>query len=124
MFRSLVPMMKKSITNKLDWEKQVKLAVFACRCTPHDSTGYSPFEFIYGKNVRPSLEVLKESWEWIEKEQFKVCEWIEELQQRFQVILDSAKKKEVQAKDNMKRNCDRKAKPRKLEVRSMCTWET
>ena len=48
-----------------------------------------------------------------------MCEWIEQLQQRLQVIRDSAKKKEVQAKENMKRNYDRKAKPRKLEVGSM-----
>ena len=106
--RHVVPMMKKSITNKLDWEKQVKLAVFAYRCSPHESTGYSPFEIIYGKNVRGPLEVLKESWERNEKEQFKVCKWIEQLQQRLQVIRDSAKNKEVQAKENMKRYYDKK----------------
>ena len=41
---TLVPMIKKSIVNKFDWDKQVKLALCAYRCAPHSNTGFSPFE--------------------------------------------------------------------------------
>ena len=94
---TLTPMIKKSISNKLDWEKQVKLAVFAYRCAPHSNTGLSPFELIYGKNVRGPLEILRESWENQEKEQFNVSTWIEELHERLQTIRDVAAQREEEA---------------------------
>ena len=75
--------------------------------------------------MRGSLEVLKESWERNEKEQFKVCEWIEQLQQRLQVIRNSAMKKRSLSKGSHEKNYNRKAKPREfsmvlLRVPGMC----
>ena len=116
---TLTPMIKKSISNKLDWEKQVKLAVFAYRCAPHSNTGLSPFELIYGKNVRGPLEILRENWENQEKEQFNVSTWIEELHERLQTIRDVAAQREVEAKKKMKMNYDRQSKPRELKEGSM-----
>jgi len=37
--------------------------LFAYREVPQESTGFSPFELLFGRYVRGPLDVLKESWE-------------------------------------------------------------
>ena len=44
------------------WDKYLPAALFAYRDTPHDTTGYAPFELIYGHHVRGPLEFLKTCW--------------------------------------------------------------
>ena len=44
------------------WDKYVPAALFSFRDTPHETTGYSPFELIYGHKVRGPVEFLAECW--------------------------------------------------------------
>ena len=46
----------------VDWDEAVPLALFALRDRVQESTGFSPFELIYGHEVRGSLRMLKEKW--------------------------------------------------------------
>ena len=52
---TLVPMLKKSLEHKFDWDRQIKYAVFACRSAPNRDSGFSPFDLVFGKNVRGPL---------------------------------------------------------------------
>jgi len=36
--------------------------MFAVRDTPQDSTGFTPFELLYGHKVRTSMTLLKRIW--------------------------------------------------------------
>eukprot|EP00731_Ephydatia_muelleri_P034076 Em0046g19a len=45
-----------------NWDKWVPYLLFAYREVPQDSTGFSPFELLYGRAVRGPLDILKESW--------------------------------------------------------------
>ena len=36
--------------------------LFAYREVPQESTGFSPFELLYGRKVRGPLDVLRETW--------------------------------------------------------------
>ncbi|XP_069945022.1 uncharacterized protein [Cherax quadricarinatus] len=45
-----------------DWDESLPLLLFSVRETVQESTGYSPFELIFGHNVRGPLRVLKEGW--------------------------------------------------------------
>ena len=38
------------------------IALFAIRDAVNDSTGFSPFELVYGHEVRGPLRMLKETW--------------------------------------------------------------
>ena len=111
-------MIKKYIEKKLDWTKQVKLALFAYRCS-HSNTGYFPFEVIYGRNLRGPLEILKDSWENTEKEKFDVCKWVEELRERLEVIKNCVREKEENSKKRMKDEYDKKAKVWELKEGSL-----
>lgn len=46
-----------------DWEKLIPFPLFAYREVPQASTGFSPFELLYGRPVRGPLKIIKETWE-------------------------------------------------------------
>ena len=45
-----------------DWDKLLPYVLFAYREVPQESNGFSPFELVYGREVRGPLDVLKETW--------------------------------------------------------------
>jgi hypothetical protein len=46
--------------NASDWDKGVDLLLFAIREVPNESLGYSPFELVYGHEVRGPMKMFKE----------------------------------------------------------------
>ena len=54
-------MLRKMIDEEgLDWDKLVPYILFAYREVSQSSTGFSPFEMVYGRDVRGPLDILKE----------------------------------------------------------------
>ena len=45
-----------------DWDKLIKFILFACRAAPHSNTGYSPFELIFGRQLRGPLDIVHDGW--------------------------------------------------------------
>ena len=43
-----------------DWDKGVPFLLFATRDSPNESTGFTPFELVYGHEVRGPLKLIKE----------------------------------------------------------------
>ena len=59
---TLKNMLKKFVTEGgKDWDRLLPYLLFGYREVPQVSTGFSPFEFLYGRSVRGLLDVLKES---------------------------------------------------------------
>ena len=58
----------KSILSKLcaskpkDWDRYLVPTLFAMREIPSDTTGFSPFELLYGRKVRGPLAILRDLW--------------------------------------------------------------
>lgn len=46
-----------------DWDKWLPFLMFAYREVPQASTGFSPFELLYGWQVQGPLDLLWKSWE-------------------------------------------------------------
>lgn len=62
--QTLKSMLKKFVAaNGKDWDRWLPYLLFAYREVPQASTGFSPFELLYGRQVRGPLDVLKEVWE-------------------------------------------------------------
>ena len=45
-----------------DWDRYLNSLLFAYREPLQESTGFTPFEVLYGRNVRGLLTILKELW--------------------------------------------------------------
>ena len=43
-----------------DWDKGIPFLLFATRDSPNESTGFTPFELVYGHEVRGPLKLIKE----------------------------------------------------------------
>ena len=62
--KTLKEMLRKTVTDGgKDWDRMIPYLLFAYREVPQSSTGFSPFELLYGRDVRGPLDVLKETWE-------------------------------------------------------------
>ena len=60
---TLKAMLRKFVGERVQiWDRYLPYLLFAYREVPCESTGYSPFEFLYGLTVRGPLAVVKESW--------------------------------------------------------------
>lgn len=57
--KTLIGMLKKFVSDTgKDWDKWLPFLLFAYREVPQSSTGFYPFELIYGHQVRGPLDVL------------------------------------------------------------------
>jgi len=45
-----------------DWDKKLSYLLWAYRYLPNATTGYSPYQLVYGKVGRGPLSVLKDVW--------------------------------------------------------------
>ena len=110
-------MLKKvCVENPSDWDRYIPVVLFAYREIPNDSLKFSPFELLYGRNVRGPLSILHE-----------LCtnsEIDDDLKSTYQHVLDLRAKLQEMAKvavsnaeissRKYKEYFDRKAKPRKF----------
>jgi len=75
--QTLKEMLRKTASEEgKDWDKLLPYVLFAYREVPQESTGFSPFELVYGREVRGPLDVLKETWESTQgsKEDVVICD--------------------------------------------------
>ncbi|KAL0156516.1 hypothetical protein M9458_047762, partial [Cirrhinus mrigala] len=62
--QTLKTMLRKFVADTgRDWDKWLPFLLFAYREVPQASTGFSPFELLYGRHVQGPLDMLKRSWE-------------------------------------------------------------
>ncbi len=62
--QTLKNMLRKFVSDTgRDWDKWLPFLLFAYREVPHASTGFSPFELLYGWRVQGPLDLLRKSWE-------------------------------------------------------------
>ena len=99
-----------------DWDRHIPYVLFAYRESPHETTGYSPFELLYGRQVRGPLQLMKENWEddqTIEEE--SLVSYIIKTRDRLEKLHELASFKEKEAKRKQKKYFDGKSKVRDLE---------
>ena len=101
-----------------DWDKYLPALLFAVREVPKESLGFSPFELLYGRNVRGPMQILRELW--------SVEETDEHARLTYQYVIDLRERLEKTCKlaqDNvrkldLKQNAfyDKRARSRKFDV--------
>ena len=62
--KTLKQMLKKAMDlDGKNWDQLLPHVLFAVREVPQASTGFSPFELLYGRRPRGVLDIAKEAWE-------------------------------------------------------------
>jgi len=57
-------MLRKFVTEwPKDWDKNVEFLQYAYNSAKHFSTGFSPFELVYGRKISTPLALQRQSWE-------------------------------------------------------------
>ena len=100
------------------WHRLINPVLFAYREVPQESTGFSPFQLLYGRSVRGPGTILKELWtkEVNIPEVKSSYEYVTELRERLEDSLKLAQEELEKSQKRYKRHYDRKATPRRLEV--------
>ena len=62
--------------------------LFAYREVPQESTGFSPFELLYGRRVRGPLDILKESWTEEAQEETPIAQYVIKMRNNLKEMVD------------------------------------
>ena len=114
----------KSILKKLcsskqrQWHRYLPAVMFSMREIPSDSTGFSPFEILYGRQVRGPLSVLKELWtnDGLSSEETDLYSYVLQLRNDLSEICDIVVENMNISSDKYKTYFDLKSCKRKLKV--------
>ncbi|KAL5497080.1 hypothetical protein EMCRGX_G013479 [Ephydatia muelleri] len=102
-----------------DWDWLIPYLLFAYREVPQASTGFSPFELLYGRKVRRPVDVVKEQWEADEKSNESVVSYILAIQDKLASMADLVGKNMKKAQETQKHwvwvSYDRNAREKTLE---------
>ena len=98
------------------WHRYINSLLFAYREVPQESTGFLPFELLYGRAVREPMFILKELWtkELEEPEVMNSYLYVFELHEKLEDTLKLAHKELQKAQHKGKHYYDRKTKVRKF----------
>lgn len=102
-------------SEKQNWKKYIPSLVHAYNCTRHESTGYSPFELMFGRKPRLPIDAafgLENSDENLKN----YNEYILDLQNTMEKTFDIVQKATEKSRTKQKVQCDKKAKANKLHV--------
>ena len=99
------------------WHRYINPLLFAYREVAQESTGFSPFELLYGRAVRGPMYILKELWtkEVKAPEVKNSYQYVFELREKLEDTLKIAHEELQKAQQKGKHYYDRKTKVRKFQ---------
>nr|XP_053655869.1 uncharacterized protein LOC128704760 [Cherax quadricarinatus] len=96
-----------------DWDEGIPLLLFALRESEQDNLKFSPFELIYGHQIRGPVQVLKEAWTGEETPTFRSSPTL--MKERLSPARELAAENLRQAQSKMKEEYDRRTILRSFE---------
>ncbi len=105
----------KCIEEKKDWVAQVPFVLFVLRQMPHSDLGFSPFDLVYGFRVRTPLYAMYHGIYKCRVEDLNVCEWVEGMAERLQLLKDCAALNMAKSKEKRKIQMDKGCKLREFK---------
>ncbi|XP_059160902.1 uncharacterized protein LOC131944361 [Physella acuta] len=116
---TLKEMLKKvAIDKDDDWDVFIPAALFAYREVPNESTGYPPFELMFGRKVRGPMSILRDilTGEVREYKTRAAYDYLLDLKQQLQTACSYATRKSEHEKDKAKSYYDRSATTKDIKV--------
>ena len=113
--QTLKSMLRRSATQEgKDWDKLIPYLLFAYREVPQASTGFSPFELIYGRPVRGPLDILKESWETSNRSDESIVSYVLTMREKLEKMSELVQENLTRAQQQQKRWYDQTAREREF----------
>ncbi len=116
--QTLKQMLRKFVSETgRDWDQWLPYLLFAYREVPQASTGFSPFELLYGRDVRGPLALLQEMWEGNpeREESTSVVSYVLQMREQLQSMTTLAQNHLAEAREQQKTWYDSLARERNLE---------
>ncbi|KAJ8364561.1 hypothetical protein SKAU_G00133920 [Synaphobranchus kaupii] len=113
--QTLKKMLKKTMeADGRNWDQLLPFVLFAIREVPQASTGFSPFELLYGRRPRGLLDLAKEAWEQQPSPHRTMVEHVEEVRERMATIWPMVREHMAEAQTAQARVYNRGAQPREF----------
>ncbi|XP_052406338.1 uncharacterized protein LOC127952096 [Carassius gibelio] len=116
--QTLVQMLRKFVNEVgTDWDQWLPYLMFAYREVPQASTGFSPFQLMYGHEVQGPLSLVRELWEGNSETSTKtsVIDYVLAMRQKLQQMTEFASAHLTEIQRKQKTWYDRKTKSRSFE---------
>lgn len=104
------------VTNRRKIGRLVYCHLFALRSVPHESTGFTPAELVYGRSLRSPLRMLREAWEG-RGEDHTVVDYVLKLLNRLQSCKELVEANMKNAQARAKLYYDKNARKRTFAVK-------
>ena len=117
--KTIKNMLKKvAVERPKDWSRYLAPLMFAVRDTVQDSTGFSPFELLYGRTVRTPMTMLKELWTGeVEEPELKTTyQYVLDLRERIEETCALAKEELGKVQTRNQQYYNRRTRNRQLRV--------
>ncbi len=115
--RTLKTMIRKFVhEDAKNWDKWLEPLLFAVREVPQASTGFSPFELLYGPQPRGVLDVLRETWEEGPSESKNEIQHVLDLRTKLHTLGQLSMENLLQAQDKQSRLYNRGTRLRKFAL--------
>ena len=112
---TLKHMMQKRGEASKEWDDFLPYVCFAYRDSVHAATGYTPFQLLFGRDVRGPLSLLKSQLTGETKGSQPVVEFLEKMKSRLQHAWEKASENNEQAKLKSKNYHDKKSCHRQFQ---------
>lgn len=101
-----------------DWDKWIPFVLFAYKEVPQASTGFSPFELLYGWQVQGTLDILKSAWtkSTAGSEERSIVKFIQEMRDCLETYREQARENLQEAQATHKRWYDQRARLRQFQA--------
>lgn len=115
--QTLKSMLRKSAAEDgKDWDKMIPFLLFAYREVTQESTGFSPFELLYGRDMRGPLDVLKETWVTDKRSNQNIVSYVLLMRERLAAMSQLAQQNLKTAAARQKRWYDHNVRERSFEA--------
>ena len=101
-----------------EWDRFIEPLLFAYREVPQESSGFSPFELLYGRTLRGPMSILRDLWtkEGNDNEVITTYQSVFDLRNRIEENCTLARENLVTAQQRYKKHLDKTARLRTMDV--------
>ena len=113
--KTLKSMIRKFVhKDSSNWDRWIDPLLFAVREVPQASTGFSPFELLFGRTPRGVLDLVKESWEEGPSPSKNEVQYVLDLRAKLHTLGQLSRENLLQAQERQQRLYNRGARLRQF----------